>query len=155
MCLAVYLGTKFPVTPPETAQGRLGIETVSWTPAPLRRYDHVYYLATRAADGTLTCSCALSESVEWTDQGPVIHGDDDATGAGQGPFEVLRALCEEATRDARPATLVCDDGSGADQPVAQSDYDSGFVRLHHISRGNLIFADVNGGFPWRMLHVVR
>ncbi len=157
MCLSVYLGTSRPITIPNAAPGQLGVEKASWTPPPLRRnHEFVYYLGAKGKGAEpLGCSCLLVEHVEWTDAGAIVRPDttypDD-----QCPFEALRSLCDEATRTGGFATIVCDDSGGLEQACSEDDYcTGGLVRLAMIAPGNLLFAEAGGGFPWRVLHVVR
>ena len=86
--------------------------------------------------------------------GFVVHSDDTAPG-DPCPFETLRSWCDEATHDGGLATIACDDGGGTEQACSDDDYSYGLVRLALIARGNLLFADSHGGFPWRVLYVVR
>ena len=154
MCLSVYLGTDRPVDLSRAPAGHLGIEKAGWTPPPLRtNHPHVYYLGARGPDSKLCCSCLLWEWIEWSDAGPAIGSD--APDDPPCPFEDLRALCDEATRDGGFATIVCDDSGGLEQVCDEEDYCSAPVRLHSIARGNLLFADSSGMFPWRALQVVR
>jgi hypothetical protein len=156
MCLSIYLGTTRPIRIPEALQRHLGVEKATWTPPPLRRrHPFVYYLGAKGAAPKLECSCLLSEHVEWTEAGAVVQSNDSYPDEGPCPFQVLRALCDEATQDGGFATIVCDDGGGAEQECSEADYDAGFVRLGSIARGQLLFADTYGGFPWRVFYVVR
>jgi len=157
MCLSVYLGASRPITAFRAPPNGLGIERASWTPPPLRsNHPFVYYLGRQGPEPELECSCLLDEHVEWTDEGPAILSDPLAADAPLCPFDALRALCDEATRDGGFATLVCDDSGGMAQDVGIEDYCTGaMVRLHNIARGNLLFADASGAIPWRMYHVVR
>lgn len=159
MCLSVYLGTTIPITTPDAVPGRLGVEKARWTPPPLqsqRRHEFVYYLgAVNRAGEPLGCSCLLYEHIEWTAAGAIVSQDPtyphDAC-----PFEALRALCDEATLGGGSATIVCDDSAYLEQGWTVADYcTGGVVRLGLIARGNLIFSDAGGGFPWRVLHVIR
>lgn len=156
MCLIVYLGTTRILTISDTSDGQLTAAISPWTPPPLQRgFSHIYRLGTKSAGGELGCSCPLHEHVEWTDAGAVVAQVPDSE-ISPCPFEVLRTLCDQATRDGGLATIVCDDSGGAEQECTEEDYgDSFFIRLSMIARGNLLFADVYGGFPWRVMHVVR
>jgi hypothetical protein len=155
MCLSVYLGSSRPLTIPSAQPGELGVEKARWTPPPLRGHEFVYYLGAKSQAGDeLGCSCLLSESVFWTDQGPVVS-QDEAYPTDSCPFDALRRLCDEATRDGGLATIVCDDICGMETDCSEDDYADGFIRLSSIARGNLLFADVSGGFPSRALCVVR
>ena len=99
MCLGVYLGTSRPLTIPDAAPGQLGVEKAKWTPPPLQRSDKFVYFLGEKGKGTepLGCSCLLAEYVEWTHNG--IIRSDTAYPDAVCPFEVLRTLCDEATRD--------------------------------------------------------
>ncbi len=148
MCLSVYLGTSRPLSIPSAKPGELGVEDASWTPPPLNGREFVYYLGQKT-DGAeeLGCSCLLFEHVAWTEVGATIR-QDETYPADACPFETLRQLCDEATREGGIATIVCDDSGGIEQVCSEDDYcTSGMVRLASIARGNLLFADVSGGFP--------
>jgi hypothetical protein len=98
----------------------------------------------------------LLEHVEWTHEGGLIRPDDLSPDEPPCPFEALRSLCDEATQQGGFATIVCDDSGGLEQDCSEDDYCiGGMVRLHSIAPGNLLFADVTGAIPWRVLHVVR
>lgn len=156
MCLGVYLGTSRPLTIPDAAPGQLGVEKAKWTPPPLQRSDKfVYFLGEKGKDTEpLGCSCLLAEYVEWTHN--AIIRSDTAYPDAVCPFDVLRTLCDEATRDGGFATIVCDDSNGVEQTCSEDDYcTGGLVSLALIARGSLLFADASGGIPWRVLHVVR
>lgn len=154
MCLSVYLGTGRPLTLAQAPPGHLGMEAAGWTPPALSaNHPFVYYLGSCGPGPDLACSCLFMEWIEWTEAGPVIRSD--APDEPPCPFETLRALCDEATRDGGFATIVCDDSGGLEQVCSAEDYCSAPVRLHSIARGNLLFADSSGMFPWRVLHVVR
>lgn len=157
MCLSVYLGTTRPIAIPDTAPGHLGVEKASWTPPPLRHnHTFVYYLGAKGPGAELECSCILLEHVVWTEHGAIVHADELYPDEEPCPFDTLRALCDEATQDGGFATIVCDDSNGLEQACSEDDYcTGGLVRLRSIARGNLLFADASGGFPWRVLHVVR
>jgi hypothetical protein len=61
-----------------------------------------------------------------------------------------------ATASGQFATIVCDDSGGVEQNITEQDYCAGgLVRLEHIARGHLLFADASGGFPCRVMHVVN
>lgn len=157
MCLSVYLGTSRPLTIPDSAPGELGAKKASWTPPPLlRNHEFVYFLGAQLNGAEpLGCSCLLAEHVEWTEVGPIVRPETTSPDEVC-PFEALRALCNEATRDGGFATIVCDDSNGLEQACSEDDYcTGGLVRLAMIARGNLLFSDVSGGIPWRVLHVVR
>jgi hypothetical protein len=154
MCLSVYLGTGRPLDLPQAPAGHLGIKTARWTPPPLKsNHPFVYSLGALGPDGQLACSCLLMEWIEWTEAGPTISSD--APDDPPCPFEDLRALCDEATRDGGSATIVCDDSGGLELDCDEEDYCTIPVRLHSIARGNLLFADLSGMFPWRALQVIR
>lgn len=155
MCLSVYLGTSRPLSVPSAQPGQLGVENAGWTPPPLQRREFIYYLG-RKGDGAepLECSCLLAEHVDWTASGPVVEQDETCS-AEHCPFEALRQLCDQATRDGGIATIVCDDSGGLEQTCSEDDYGESLIRLASIARGNLLFAEVPGGTPWRTLHVVR
>lgn len=158
MCLSVYLGTNIRLDiPSEIAPGSLGVEVASWTPPPLRRNHQFTYYFGRKGEGTkLECSCMLAEHVVWTASGPVVSVDELYPDAGPCPFETLQAYCAAATANGRFATIVCDDSGGVEQNCADDDYCTGaLVRLEHIARGHLLFADASGGFPLRVMHVVN
>ena len=158
MCLSVYLGTNTPLDiPDEVAMGSLGLEVASWTPPPLRRnHQFAYYLGRKGEGAKLECSCLLAEHVDWAEAGPIVSVDDLYPDAGPCPFETLKAYCATATADGQFATIVCDDSGGVEQNCSEEDYGAGvLVRLEHISRGNLLFADVCGDCPWRVMHVVN
>jgi len=157
MCLSIYLGTTSPISIPKASPGHLGVEEASWKPPPLRRnHSFVYYLGVQGTDRELACSCLLLEHVDWTEAGTVVHTDALYPDEPPCPFDALKALCDEATKDGGFATIVCDDSGGVEQTCSEEDYcTSGLVRLDSIARGNLLFADVSGGIPWRVLHVVR
>jgi hypothetical protein len=157
MCLSVYLGTTRPIAAFRALPDGLGIERAGWTPPPLRsNHPFVYYLGRQGRGAELECSCLLAEQVEWTDEGPSIQSDPLAADAPLCPFDALRAICDEATRDGGFATLVCDDSGGVAQDAQIEDYCTGaMVRLHTIARGNLLFADASGAIPSRVFHVVR
>jgi hypothetical protein len=155
MCLSVYLGTSRPLSFQSPEPGELGVEPAAWTPPSLHRREFIYYLG-RKGDGAgpLECSCLLLEHVEWTESGPIVEQDDTYSPEACA-FAALRQLCDQATRDAGIATIVCDDSGGLQQDCSEDDYCEGLIRLGSIARGNLLFADVSGGLPWRVLHVVR
>ena len=157
MCLSVYLGTSRPITIPDAAPNHLGAEEAAWTPPPLRRnHPFVYYLGQKGAAPELACSCLLLEHVDWTEAGGVVQADDLYPQEGPCPFEVLRALCDEASREGGFATIVCDDSGGKAQACSEDDYPAGgLVRLSSIAKGNLLFADATGSIPWRVFHVIR
>ncbi len=158
MCLSVYLGTSRALTIPSAAYGELGVEPAKWTPPPLKRnHAFVYYLGANVGDAKpLGCACLLMDHVEWTDGGPIVHIDKTFRTTTACPFATLRSLCEEATRDGGFATIVCDDSGGEAQDCSEDDYcTGGLIRLAMIAPGNLLFADAAGGFPWRVMHVVR
>jgi hypothetical protein len=159
MCLSVYLGTTNPVTIPNAVQGQLGVEKADWTPPPLQSksgHEFVYYLgAVNGGGKPLGCSCLLYEHITWTADGPMVVLDPtyphDAC-----PFEALRALCDEATLGGGLASIVCDDSAYLEQDCTVADYcTGGVVRLGLIARGSLLFSDAGGGFPWRVLQVIR
>ena len=157
MCLSVYLGTSRPLTIPDAAPGQLGVERASWTPPPLQRnHEFVYFLGAKGKGSeALGCSCLLAEHVDWTEAGAMVQADPTYPNAAC-PFQALRAICDEATVDGGFATIVCDDSNGLEQVCSEDDYcTGGLVRLGLIARGSLLFADVSGGIPWRVLHVVR
>jgi hypothetical protein len=131
------------------------VEVAAWTPPPLKQREFVYYLG-RKAEGAkpLECSCLLSEHVEWTETDPIVE-QNDLYEPKACAFDALRELCDLATQDGGIATLVCDDSGGLEQGCSEEDYCECLVRLASIARGNLLFADASGGFPWRALHVVR
>ena len=155
MCLSVYLGTSRPLSLPAVQAGELGMEDAQWTPPPLKRREFIYYIGRQAGEAKpLQCSCLLLEHVNWTESGPEV--EEDATySAEQCSFDALRQLCDLATQGGGIATIVCDDSNGLEQSCLEEDYCEGLVRLHSIARGNLLFAEVSGGIPWRVLHVVR
>ena len=157
MCLSVYLGTTRPITIPDAARGHLGAEKAAWTPPPLGRgHPFVYYVGAKGSGAELECSCLLMEHVDWTETGPVVHDNSLYPEGKPCPFEVLRALCDEASREGGWATIVCDDSGGLALDCSEDDYHTGgLIRLDMIARGNLLFADASGGTPWRVLHVVR
>lgn len=158
MCLSVYLGTNTPLeTSSEVAPGGLGIEPASWTPPPLKRnHQFTYYLGRKGEGAKLECSCVLAEHVSWTETGPIVSVDDLYPEDGPCPFETLKAYCASATESGGFATIVCDDSGGQEQDCSEDDYcTGGLVRLEHIARGHLLFADASGGFPWRVMHVVN
>jgi len=158
MCLSVYLGTNTPLDiPGDFLPGSLGIELAGFTPPPLRRnHQFTYYLGRKGNGEKLECSCILREYVDWTENGPIIRVDDLYPASAPCPFETLRAYCASATVGGRYATIVCDDAGGVDIGSTEADYCTGeLVRLEHIARGHLLFADASGGFPWRAMHVVN
>lgn len=158
MCLAVYLGTNVPLEiPREVAAGSLGIELASWTPPPLRRnHQFVYYLGRKGDAPKLECSCLLVEHVEWTEAGPIVSVDALYPEQGPCPFETLRTFCALATPGGQFATIVCDGSGGETENTTEEDYcTGGMVRLEHVARGHLLFADASGGLPYRAMHVVN
>ncbi len=158
MCLAVYLGTSRPLAlPRETKPGHLGIKAASWTPPPLERnHPFVYYVGRKGDGDVLECSCLLAEHVHWEEGGPRVNSDALYPDDPPCPFETLKGFCAEATAEGGVATIVCDDGGGAEQHCTEGDYAlGGLVKLESIARGGLLFADANGGFPWRVLHVIN
>jgi hypothetical protein len=153
--MSLYLGTTRPVRFSDIDRGELGIEQASWKPPHLESYEFVYYLGSRDGSSKLACSCLLLEQVEWTDAGAIVRVDDLDGETTPCPFDTLRALCDEATRDGGFATLVSDDSGGQEQRCSREDYCMSLVRLGSIARGNLLFTEVSGSIPWRVLHVVR
>jgi hypothetical protein len=119
-------------------------------------YAYIYYVGQQGGGvGPLQCSCLLCEHVEWTVLGPIVH-QDPTYPDGACPFDALRELCDEATRDGGLATIVCDDSGGLEQVCSAADYcTGGFIRLASIASGNLIFSDSETTFPWRVLQVIR
>lgn len=158
MCLSVYLGTNTSLDiPGDIAAGSLGIELSAFTPPPLRRnHKFTYYLGRKGNGEKLECSCLLMEHVDWNEDGPVVSVDQLYPADGPCPFETLKSYCAAATAGGRYATIVCDDAGGVDIDSTEADYCTGeLVRLEHIARGHLLFADASGGFPWRAMHVVN
>jgi hypothetical protein len=158
MCLSVYLGTNTPLDIPRDIElGSLGIELSAFTPPPLRRnHQFTYYLGRKGDGAKLECSCMLMEHVDWTEDGPVVSVDQLYPADGPCPFETLKSYCAAATAGGRYATIVCDDAGGVDIGSTEADYCTGeLVRLEHIAREHLLFADASGGFPWRAVHVVN
>lgn len=158
MCLSVYLGTNTRLdTPGDISPGSLGIELSAFTPPPLRRHHQFTYRFGRKGNGEkLECACMLREYVDWTENGPIVSVDDLYAESAQCPFEILRAYCAAATVGGKYATIVCDDAGGVDIGSTEADYCTGeLVRLEHIARGHLLFADASGGYPWRAMHVVN
>lgn len=158
MCLSVYLGTNTPIEiPSDVAPGGLGIELATWTPPPLRRnHQFTYYLGRKGQGVKLECSCLLIEHVDWTESGPIVRVDDLYPSNGPCPFETLKEYAASATAGGRFTTIVCDDSGGQEMICTEEDYCTGqLVRLEHIARGHLLFADASGGFPWRAMHVVN
>ena len=155
MCLSVYLGTSRPLLLHSPRPGGLGVEPAAWSPPPLEGRQFIYYVG-RSGEGAgpLECSCLLAEYVEWTDNGPIVE-QDSLYSPRACAFAALRELCEEATREAGLATIVCDDSGGLEQVCSKDDYCEGLVRLDSIACGELIFAGASGEVPWRALHVVR
>jgi hypothetical protein len=158
MCLSVYLGTNTPLdTSVEAVKGGLGIEQAKWTPPPLKRnHKYVYYLGRKGHLPELECSCLLAEYVNWAEPGPTIRSDDLYPDDAPCPFQTLRRFCELATTGGQFATIVCDDSGGQEIDCSEEDYGSdGLVRLQHIARGHLLFAEASWGIPWRIMHVVN
>lgn len=160
MCLAVYLGTNVPLEmPADVARGSLGIELATWTPPPLsRNHKYVYYLGQKAETAELACSCLLLEHVNWTETAPIVTADADELCPEDAPcpFEQLRVFCAAATAGGDFATIVCDDGGGQEQVCSEEDYGSPrLVRVEHVARGHLMFAETSGGIPWGVWHVVN
>lgn len=155
MCLSVYLGTSRPLSLGSPEPGQLGLEAAAWAPPPIKHREFIYYLG-RKGDGTgpIECSCLLAEYVVWTENGPLVE-QDDLYSPDACAFDTLRQLCDQATRDAGIATIVCDDSGGLDQVCADDDYCESLIRLDSIAPGRLLFAGASGDVPWRVLHVVR
>jgi hypothetical protein len=155
MCLSVYLGTSRPLSFQSPEPGQLGVEAAAWTPPPLQARQFIYYLGRKGGEPVpLECSCLLAEHVDWTENGPLV-AQDDTYSPGACAFAALRQLCDQATRDAGIATIVCDDSGGLEQVCSKDDYCEGLIRLDAIAPGNLLFAGASGNIPWRVLHGVR
>jgi hypothetical protein len=136
MCLAVYVGTSLPLQVPATLKfGELGVEPAKWTPSPLRRASHVYYVGRKGEGAELECSCLLHEYVWWTDEGQKVVSDDLYPEAGPCPFEILRTYCEQVLDLGGSVTIACDDSGGVEQSGEEDDYASTFILTDPIRRG--------------------
>lgn len=154
MCLSVYLGTMAPVklTKKPNAEN-VGIEPASWTPPSLKRCQHVYYLGLAGGAKKLECSCLFLEHIDWSEDGPVVSSDDLYPETGPCPFETLRNLTGQALLSGH-ASIVCDDSGGLAQLCGAGDYCDSVIRLSMIRKGQLLFADVSGGIPWKHFYVI-
>jgi len=152
MCLTVYLGSDVSITPAQPGPvGGLGLEPASWIPPVLSGHRFVYSLG-RIGDGRkLECSCLLLESVDWSGEGPWVFSDELYPDGVECPFETLRDLCRQAVSASGWATLVSDDSGGARLSCSATDYqEAGYLPLHLITRGSLLFSDM----PWRRWRVI-
>lgn len=155
MCLSVFIGCRHKLEEKsDNTENCLGIELAEWTPPPLEKFDFVYYLGKKGTGGKLECSCLLMEHLDWTDSGPIVCSDGLYPQEGPCPFTELRRYVEQALSKDSHVMLLCDDSGDAEQSSTASDYDNLLIRPEMIKRGNLIFADISGGIPWRAYYVI-
>jgi hypothetical protein len=148
MSLPLKLPTAF-------ATGELGVEPAKWTPAPLKRASHVYYVGRKGEGAELECSCMLYEHVWWDGDTPKVVSDDLYPDNATCPFDALRAYCEQILDRGGWVMIACDDSGGVGQGGEEADYQSSFLLTDQIARGRLVFAGTGGDFPWRALQVLR
>lgn len=155
MCLSVYLGSNHLLDISQPIEfGGLGIELVSWSPAPLNIFKHVYYLGRQVYGKQLECSCLLREHLDWSEEGAKVYSDPLYPTDGPCPFSTLQGYVREALQNEVCAGVICDDSNGLEQPSSMDEFDELVIRPSMIKRGSLMFADSRNDLPIRSFLVI-
>ena len=153
MCLGVYLGADKPLAKRRFEVGDLAFERAAWTPPPLSKCSEVYFLGRQGSE-QVECSCLLSESMFWGDDGPVQYVDPLMDAAPHDPKTTLRRWCMELFAAGSQVVLVCDDAGGAEIEAKVEDYQAHDIHVDDIQRGQMTFEDEDGHWDWKVLRVV-
>lgn len=153
MCLSVYLGCDAPLRESDSLECKLGFESAETIPPPLGKFAFVYRLGHVSVDGTVGCSCLLSQQVIWEWAGPTVVSWWENSMDGDNPFVSLKSYVQSAQVSGKLVALACDDRDLADADNASDDYDLSIISADMISADGFLFADPGCDYPWRAFYL--